>query len=343
MRFFVFKLKKTIIPFCIYTFTLFLILYSSNNLTAAKNGIILWGVSIVPSMFPFFIAVELLSYTNIISIIGKLLKNIMRPTFNVPGEGAFALIMGIIAGYPVGAKIISNLKEKGVCTVSECERLLAFTNYSGPLFIIGAIGINMFNSQNIGYKLLTVHLLSSILVGFLFRWWKYDKKVSINNNLKKETYASTQISKKNIISFYNLGEVLSFSIQSAIKSVFIIGGFIVLFSIIVSMLISSQILNICSSIISPIFHFFNVSASFYNGIIIGIIEVTNGIKAIAIPNNNTSIIICSFLLGFGGFSVFFQIFSITYKAKISIKPYLIGKFLQAVFSAIFMYLLLNKL
>ena len=139
MRFVFFKLKNTIIPFSICIFTLWLVFYSSNNLIAAKNGIILWGFSIVPSMFPFFVASELLSYTNIIHILGKLLHNIMSPIFKVPGIGSFALIMGIISGYPIGAKIISNFKEKGLCTNVECERLLSFTNNSGPLFIIGTV------------------------------------------------------------------------------------------------------------------------------------------------------------------------------------------------------------
>ena len=60
----------------------------------------------------------------------------MRPLFNVPGEGAFPLIMGIISGYPVGAKIVTNFRKNGTVTKEEGERLITFTNNSGPLFII---------------------------------------------------------------------------------------------------------------------------------------------------------------------------------------------------------------
>ena len=63
----------------------------------------------------------------------------MRPLFNVPGEGAFALLMGTISGYPVGAKIVADFKSRGICNDAECERLLSFTNNSGPLFIIGTV------------------------------------------------------------------------------------------------------------------------------------------------------------------------------------------------------------
>jgi len=74
VRFIVFKLKQILIPICIYLFTVFLLIFSSTNLIAAKNGLSLWAFSVVPSLLPFFIATELLSYTNIVSILGKFLN-----------------------------------------------------------------------------------------------------------------------------------------------------------------------------------------------------------------------------------------------------------------------------
>lgn len=330
-HFIIFKLKKIIIPTCIYTFTIFLILFSSDNLLAAKNGILLWATSVVPSLLPFFIATELLNYTNIINILGKLLNKFMRPIFNVPGEGSFALIMGIISGYPIGAKIVSNFKKQEICTEEECERLLAFTNNSGPLFIIGTVGISLFSSSTIGFKLFISHLLACLAVGFLFRWWK-------NNSISRNT---TNIKQYNIpLNFGNLGEIISNSIQNAIHSVIIIGGFVVLFSVIVSMLNNSQILKILCILITPILTLLKIPSTYSASIITGIIEVTNGIKLASLETTPISIIICSFLLGFGGISVLLQVLSITSKAKISIKPYIVGKFLQACFSAIFMCFLI---
>ena len=334
-KFIVLKFKKIFIPICIYTFTCFLLLFSSDNLAAAKEGLSLWAFSVVPSLLPFFIATELLCYTNIINILGKFLNSIMRPIFNVPGEGSFPLIMGIISGYPVGAKIVSNLKENGICTNVECERLIAFTNNSGPLFIIGTVGVSLFSSSLIGFKLFIVHVISCLLVGFLFRWWKCDKYLKISN--KKRNFRNTSSASLPNLSFNNLGEVLSISIQKAIHSVVIIGGFVVFFSVIVSMLNSSKILSFISIFLTPLFNLLNIPLTYMEGIITGIIELTNGVKLAAINTNPTSIIICSFLLGFGGISVLLQVLSITSKAKISIKPYIIGKLLQGCFSAIFMY------
>lgn len=337
MKILILKLKNTILPFSICVFTIFLVIYSSSNLDAAKNGMFLWALSVVPSLFPFFVATELLSYTGIIEILGKVLDKIMKPLFNVPGIGSFAFIMGIISGTPIGAKIVSNFKEQNSCTEIECERLLAFTNNSGPLFIIGTIGINMFSSQEIGYKLFIVHLLSCLIVGFLFRWWKS----SYFRGQKNRSYCLATTSKKTV-NFYNLGSVLQKSIQSAIKSILIIGGFVIIFSVIISMLSSSNLLVVLSKAIYPILNLFNIPLKYSNSIIIGLLEVTNGLKNISTFNNKISIILCSFLLGFGGISILLQVYSITSKAKISIKPYIIGKLLQALISAFIMWIWLYK-
>ena len=332
MRVFIFKLKRLIIPACICVFILFLVLFLSDNLLAAKNGLLLWASSVVPSLLPFFIATELLGYTHIVPVLGRLLNRFMRPIFNVPGEGAFALIMGIVSGYPVGAKIVSNLKKQGVCSNEECERLLSFTNNSGPLFIIGTVGVSLFSSSKIGLQLFFVHLVSCLLVGFLFRWWKCK-----NNYFSGKRSNSSTV---NYVSFNNLGSVLSVSIQSAIHSVVIIGGFVVLFSVIVSMLNSSKILSVLCTFLNPFLHVLKFPTTYSSSIITGIIEVTNGVKLAAIDTSPFSIIICSFLLGFGGISVLLQVLSITSKAKIAIKPYFIGKLLQACFAAFYTYLII---
>lgn len=333
MRIFIIRLKRMVIPIGVCIFTVFLVLFSSDNLLAAKNGLILWASSVVPSLLPFFMATEILNYTNVVSFLGKLLNKFMRPLFNVPGEGAFALIMGIISGYPVGAKIVSNFKKQGICTDIECERLLSFTNNSGPLFIIGTVGVSLFSSSNIGLKLFFSHLLSCLLVGFLFRWWKSTKRNSSISTVSTNTSV-------NYLCFNTLGSVLSKSIQCAIQSVIIIGGFVVLFSVIISILKSSGCLNLFCNFLNPFLKLLHIPTIYSQGIITGIIEVTNGVKLVAINSKPISIIIASFLLGFGGISVLLQVLSITSEAGISIKPYICGKFLQACFSSVIIYFLL---
>ena len=92
-NFIILSLKKNILPMLFILFTICLVLFSKQNLSATHEGLLLCVNSVVPSLFPFFIATELLSHTNIVSYLGKLLNKIMRPLFNVPGEGAYAFIM----------------------------------------------------------------------------------------------------------------------------------------------------------------------------------------------------------------------------------------------------------
>lgn len=243
-----FKIKKIFIPACICLFTAFLLIFSNANLSSAKQGLSLWANSVVPSLLPFFIATELLGYTNVISVLGRLLNKLMRPIFNVPGEGAFPFIMGIISGYPMGAKIVSNFKANGICTNEECERLIAFTNNSGPLFIIGTVGIGLFKDTTTGILLFITHILACITVGIIFRWWKCNRR---KRTALLGQGLDTLPSK---VSISNLGEVLSASIISAINTIFLIGGFIVLFSVIISILKSSKILDFTAGLLSPIFN-----------------------------------------------------------------------------------------
>lgn len=323
------KIKSLILPTLICVFILCLLLFSKSNLAAAKSGLSLWANSVLPSLLPFFIATELLGYTNIVTVLGKALNKLMRPIFNVPGAGAFALMMGIISGYPVGAKIVSNLKEQKLCTNIEAERLLAFTNNSGPLFIVGTVGVGMFYDFSLGMILFGIHVLSTLTVGFLFRWWGKSKERKYRN--------SECISSPSTLSFSNLGEVLSKSIISSINTVLMIGGFVVLFSIIISMLSTSNVLHIIANFLK-IFHIPNyLSMSF----LAGFLEITNGlfyITTLNVCSFKIKAMLCSFVLGFGGFSVLLQVLSISSKAKISIKPYFVGKILQACFAMFYTYL-----
>lgn len=326
------KNKLYIIIFC--SFILCLVLFSNTNLASAKEGLFLWANSVVPTLFPFFVATELMNNTNFIPMLGKYLNKFMRPIFKVPGEGAYAFLMGMISGYPVGAKIVCNLREKGLCTKDEGERMLAFTNNSGPLFIIGTVGISLFGNQTIGIILLITHILACITVGVLFGFTKK------NENIKWDRY---NVKNRNSEE-KTLGGILGDSIKNAISTILIIGGFVVIFSIIISILNNSYILDMISKFISPVLTNFGMNFEFTKPILAGIIELTNGLKLVsetAIVNYNLSIIISAFLLGFGGISILLQVSSIVAKTDLSIKKYVIGKFLQGIFASIYVFLIIN--
>jgi len=70
-----------------------LIIFSDTAVKSAGSGLNLWFNVVFPSLFPFFVASEILYRTGFIKAIGILLEPIMRPLFNVPGCGSFAFAM----------------------------------------------------------------------------------------------------------------------------------------------------------------------------------------------------------------------------------------------------------
>jgi sporulation integral membrane protein YlbJ len=283
----------------------------------------------VPSLFPFFVATEILCQTNVISTLGKFLNKPVQYIFNVPGEGVIAIIMGMISGYPTGAKIVSNFKRDNICTKEEAERLIAFTNNSGPLFILGTVGISILGSSRLGYILLISHVIAGICVGVIFRNWKKNS-VKISRKIRLEE-------KKNN-SLKDLGRILGEAITGATKTTLTIGGFVVIFSVIISILNSSGMIVFLEYISEKL----NIPGEILTSMFSGIIELTNGVKALG-ALGNSKIILClmSFLIGFGGISVLLQVYSIIAKENISIKPYIIGKILQATISSLITAFFLN--
>lgn len=253
------------------------------------------------------------------------------------GIGAYAFIMGIISGYPVGAKIVTEFRKNADCSKAEAERLLAFTNNSGPLFIIGTVGVSMFGNTLIGLLLFITHILSCIIVGFLFRFWKYNDKEFLSSK-------NSSLPSKSIVTFSNLGEILATSIMNSVNTVVMIGGFVILFSVILSILNNSGLLDIICKTIYPLFNMLNIDIDFVKPTISGFIELTNGLNTLSyIHTKSFSILItfASFILGFGGISVMLQVLSITSKTDISIRAYIIGKLLQGIIAAILTYLIIH--
>ena len=338
-HFYILKIKRNILALIFLAFATCLLLFSSSNLPAIKKGLSLWANSVVPSLFSFFVATELLMNTNFVNILGRFLNKIMKPLFNISGEGSFGFIMGLISGYPVGAKIACDFRENNICSKEECERLLSFTNNSGPLFIVGTVGISMFGTSTIGLLLLITHILACITVGIIFRFWKF--------NSSSPNYVGTKTSnykKCKNITFSNLGEILGKSITNSISTILMIGGFVVIFSSIISILKASGILQSLVLMLTPIFDFLHIDSSFISGILTGLLEITNGISSISSINIkaiSVNIIITAFLLGFGGLSVLLQVLSITSKTDLSIKPYVYGKLLHGILAAFYTFIAIN--
>lgn len=345
MKFLILSFKKNILPTILFITTILLVIFSQSNLDATKRGLELWATTVVPALFPFFVVTNILFRTKLVDIFGKLFDKLMRPLFNVPGIGGFAFVMGLISGYPVGAKVVSDFREQNLVTKDEGERLLAFTNNSGPLFILSSVGIGLFGDTKTGLLLLCTHILSCITVGIILG--KFSKKYESEfKSMVKEKSRKTLIknNKNKEIRMNNLGEALASSINSSISTILLIGGFVVIFSVIISILNKSHILDIFSNLLKPILQLLNMNTDFAKPLISGILELTNGVKQISeihIKAISQNIVLCAFLLGFGGFSVLLQVFSIVSKTDLSMKKYVVGKFLQGILASFYTFLALK--
>lgn len=198
----------------------------------------------------------------------------------------------------------------------------------------------MFGDSSIGLLLLITHVLASITVGILFRFWKYDD--SSDNNLNLIGNNSHDI---NNVSFHNLGETIASSISNATSTIMMIGGFVVLFSVIISIFRASHMLSLLTYTLLPCFDFLHIPPNFIAPLLTGILEITNGIAQISSVHINAfsfNVVFASFLLGIGGLSIFLQVFSITSKTDLSIKPYIIGKILHGFIAAFYTFLFFCK-
>lgn len=312
------KISNYFLTFIIIFFGIGLILFSSSNIIAVRNSLDLFLNSVFPSLFPFLIVTELLSYTSIIPWISLKFKRLMPVIFNVPAVGIYPFIMGIISGYPVGARVVADLREENKISKTDGEKLLIFTNNAGPLFIVGCIGCSIYLNSAIGFILYFVHIVSSVLTGFVFgHFYKVSYREDVVSNVS--------------LNFTSLGEIIGNCIRKAFYTLSTVCGFVILFSLIISMIDATGFFALFNNV-------------WIENILFGVLEITSGIQLISSINSSTlfyHLLSTSFLLGFGGFSVLLQVWSVISKTDLSIKPYFIGKIFNGILAVIIMFAFLK--
>lgn len=338
------RLYKTFLNYFIILTVLLLVvtivIYPAQSVEAAYDGLLIWATLVVPALLPFFIGSELLINLGIVKFIGIMLEPIMRPVFNVPGEGSFAFAMSITSGYPVGAKIVSRLKLDKALTEVEAQRLISFCSTSGPLFMIGSVSVGMFKSSKLGIFIAGCHYLASIIVGIIFSFYKkssgYDKSNKPREGLLKRALFEI---KKNKNQTLHIGSILGDAVRNSFNTILLVGGFIILFAVVIRMLELLGLINFLTSVIVAIIPFRVSSITVYS-LITGLFEVTTGTKLV-IDNINinlaTKVSLVSFIIGWSGFSIHAQVASIIGNTGIKSNVYLLSKALHGLFSSLLAY------
>lgn len=344
------QIIKTIFLAAITLFlTFLLIMFPDQSFEASVRGLNMWWEIVFPSLLPFFITAELLIGFGVVTFIGVLFEPIMRPLFNVPGVGSFAWIMGMASGYPSGAKISARLREEKQLTRVEAERLLSFTNNSSPLFIFGAVSVGFFHDAKLGLLIAVCHYLGNAFVGICMRFYGQSSENDKDQNFKYRFSLQTafrQMHYTRINDKRPFGEVVGDSILNSIKTLVMIGGFIILFSVVMKLLILIGITPIIATFIQNGLYFLSLPIELSLPLISGMFEITQGAQMISQTNIHSMLpkaIIVSFILGFNGFSVQAQVSSIIANTDIRFTPYFISRILHGVFASLLTILLFKPL
>ena len=216
-------------------------------------------------------------------------------------ERFFIILFSMIGGYPVGAKLINNAVTEHKLTPKEGGRMLNFCINAGPAFIIGAVGTGIIGSKKLGYILFVSHIISSIIMGLFF---KEKKKISIKKSSKNTT---------DLI----LTDCFVNSVSEASAMIIGICGYVILFSV-----------------IGAYFGYLSKTAAFFKYFSL-FLEVTNGVS------QKENIYLISFLLGFSGLCIWFQILSAGKNIKINPIVFILFRIIHGILSSFITFILIK--
>jgi sporulation integral membrane protein YlbJ len=328
--------------------TLSLVIYPKQGVDAAVAGLKVFWEIVLPSLLPFFVLSEIMLGMGIVHFIGVLLEPLMRPLFNVPGVGAFALSMGLAAGYPMDAVITGKFRKSGLCTKVEGERLLSFTNTADPLFIFGAVAVGMFGRPELGIVFALAHYIASFTVGIVFKFYRKEERPTVDqaSDIHKAgliTRAARALFKARREDGRPLGRLMGDAVKESMATLLMIGGFIMLFSVIVKMLTVFGFFGILSPLLGGILKVFNIDPHMVHSVFYGILEIDLGTMAAskATAPLLDKVMIASWIIAWSGLCVHGQVASVIHDTDIRMTPYFAARLLHGIFAAGYTWLLLG--
>lgn len=310
-------MKRKIIIFFYICLLLFLLFHPKEALTGVKNGLGLWLNIMIPTLLPFLILTGALLKTGNVRKLLKPSAFFWKTFFGLSPAGAYVLILGLLCGYPMGAKLAHDLYIDQQISRREGEYLLTFSCNASPAFIISYLSGILLKNKISAVQMVLTFLAADLFCMLFFRFVVYRGHTVDSvcvNKIKKETYQQD-----------SLGVILDVSIMDGFETITRLGGYILLFSLILAS-------------ISFYWPFHAQSCMLFTAPL----ELTTGLKQIAsAPLPWKSRYLASMLLtSFGGFCVMAQTKSVL-ENSLSLIPYAISKCLNA--SAIFLILVFSDI
>ena len=271
---------------------LILILDSQTALRGAAEGLGLCVRSVVPSLFPFlFLSTLLTGAVNGASL--PFLRPIGR-LCGIPAGAESLLLAGLLGGYPVGAKSITQMYLNGQLNRKDAQRMLGFCSNCGPSFIFGIIG-PQFAAPGSAWILWGIHIASALVTGMLLPGRSQNCCAQQNSHISCQN-----------------------ALRQAIAAMAQICGWVVLFRVLLSFLER---------------WFLWLFPAGWAVLLTGILELTNGCLSLsAVSPEELRVFLASIMLSVGGLCVCMQTVSVT--EGLGLGMYLPGKLLQCLVSAI---------
>lgn len=317
------RIFKSIFIMFLLLFVLFLILTSSQSvIDSIMLSFSIWKNNVFPTLFPFFVLSEILINYGFVELTSELFKPFMR-LFKLKGACAFGFVMSLISGFPSSAKYVRELFISGNINCIEASKLLIFTHFSNPLFVLGTISVLFLKNKKVGLLILATHYIGNIFVGLIFRNFG-------NCDCDKEKLSLKQalinMHKKRISNNKSFGSILFSAVSNAIDTLLLVFGIISIF------LIITTLINNCVDL-----------SSYHQSVLSGIVEMTQGLKSISILDIPLKIkgTLSVFFISFGGVCVHMQIISILSDTDIQYLPFFIARIIHACFSSLLFYILFD--
>ncbi|PSR23063.1 MAG: sporulation integral membrane protein YlbJ [Sulfobacillus acidophilus] len=325
--------------FTMLLLTIMLIVFSEHGYHATVGALKLFFEVVFPSLLPFFILSDVLLSTGMVHYLGVWFEPLMRPLFNVPGVGSFVFSMGLAAGYPMDAVLTAKFRKQGLCTKTEGERLLAFSNSADPLFIFGAVAVGMFGAPALGAVLALAHYASVLMVGLTFRFYRRQDGVKPGEGVVVRGIhqrALDALMRGRAEDGRSLGQVLNEAITDSISTLFMIMSFMVLFAVLIRVLTATGLMGILEIPFGVLLRLVGLSPHLVNAAMQGFFEIDLGSAAAAHASAPLiqRLVVVSAIIAWSGLSVHGQVASVLADTDISMKPYFVARALHAVYAGI---------
>lgn len=301
--------KVRFIKYCALCLALLLtaaatIIYPERYVACCFGGFALWAECVLPSLFPFMAITLIFIKTGIAAKAALPLKKVTG-VFRLPPAAAACFVMSVCSGYPAGSRAVAEFYENGCLDKADCKKLAALCSTSGPLFVIGSVGVKMLGSKTAGWILLLAHAAAVLSVGLIIALFSRKKP------LAPYKYAPAD------------ENALYSAFYGAVVSVAVAGGFIAFFCVAAQIACDFNLLYPLQRLLCLALDEKTASA-----VCRGLIEVTAGCGALSASGSRLTLPLTGFLITFGGASIILQQLSYFLKAKVNPLYFICVKFIQ---------------